>query len=444
MKKKFMGVTLAIASMFFIGNVSAETTQRPDYAKGGTCTVSDFSKFKEALTITWGAQGNKSCDVVAVADGSTITITEAIEITDKTIWIGYDDETPTKLQVAAGGKITFDSDSTIILADSGTLEVVNGGIIDGQSSIYSNNTGKLIVDGENSKINLHDSAKGSEDGGIFGLDVEVKNKGSIAVTNMQYGIEVTDNNNKLTVDGGTVSVTGSKGYGISGNLVTQNDAQVTTTNNNYGLKLKSGSSIGGNTILNSTGNKTGDLALVDNTGGTVTIAENAQVTVDKIVNGNAKNKATLAINGDGTKVIYNTDENSLVIPLNGTITTSDNTIRYANHDITITDTVTVKNTSSQPIKIKTSDMKDDTGITLSANGSNTIQVEKITINGHTYTVLAGTKQEDIKLIANETPTKQKEEAKDPEPKTGDTFPIALVGMITLGLAGTYTFKKLHN
>ena len=41
-------------------------------------------------------------------------------------------------------------------------------------------------------------------------------------------------------------------------------------------------------------------------------------------------------------------------------------------------------------------------------------------------------------------TYKEPEVKDTAPKTGDTFPITLVGIITLGLAGTYTFKKLHN
>ena len=34
--------------------------------------------------------------------------------------------------------------------------------------------------------------------------------------------------------------------------------------------------------------------------------------------------------------------------------------------------------------------------------------------------------------------------KDTAPGTGDVFPIAIVGIVALGLAGTYTFKKLHD
>lgn len=34
--------------------------------------------------------------------------------------------------------------------------------------------------------------------------------------------------------------------------------------------------------------------------------------------------------------------------------------------------------------------------------------------------------------------------KDDEPETSDLFPVALVGMIALGLTGTYTYRKLHN
>ncbi len=45
--------------------------------------------------------------------------------------------------------------------------------------------------------------------------------------------------------------------------------------------------------------------------------------------------------------------------------------------------------------------------------------------------------------AEETTTTE-ESGKDSQPKTGEEIPMALVGMMTLGLAGAYTFKKSYN
>ncbi len=48
-------------------------------------------------------------------------------------------------------------------------------------------------------------------------------------------------------------------------------------------------------------------------------------------------------------------------------------------------------------------------------------------------------------VKNETPVEEttatEESGKDSQPKTGEEIPMALVGMMTLGLAGAYTFKK---
>ncbi len=48
-------------------------------------------------------------------------------------------------------------------------------------------------------------------------------------------------------------------------------------------------------------------------------------------------------------------------------------------------------------------------------------------------------------VKNETPAEEttatEESGKDSQPKTGEGIPMALVGMMTLGLAGAYTFKK---
>ncbi len=50
------------------------------------------------------------------------------------------------------------------------------------------------------------------------------------------------------------------------------------------------------------------------------------------------------------------------------------------------------------------------------------------------------KNENPATPAEET-TATEESGKDSQPKTGEGIPMALVGMMTLGLAGAYTFKK---
>ncbi len=432
---------LTIVTISMSTSVYAEANTKPNYAvnKGGyiTCTVADNNQFKEASTITWGNSGKKKCDEIVIKEGSTITVSEEINLGDKLLTIG--DEQSTTLEVTTGGKITFDEEGTIQLGDYGILKVISGGIVDGKDSIFGtgeNNTGKIIVDGANSKINIHDN---TAELGIFGLNIEVNNQGTIEVSKMSAGIEVTENNS-LTINGGKVITNNNNTYGISGNL-NSNNGEITANNNkNYGLKLKAGSTIGGNTNLTSTGNSKGDLALTDKNEGEVIIADNASVTIDSISKGNDNNKTTLKVNGDGSKLNYSSSEEGLVKVINSTVTTAGKTIRYADHDIEVDETTTVVNTSNSPIKVKTSDMKDNTGITLESNsGEQTIEVLLVEINGKNYRIIKGVSKDDLNIPVEEINNAMA------NPNTSDINLYLLLGLIAVSGCGiAYIVKRRFN
>lgn len=431
MKKKLLGMLFSIASLMLIciSSVAAEEAQKPDYAKNGVCTVDTNDKLVEAANITWkNNKGNdKSCDEIIVKNGISLVLNEELNLGDKLLHIGYEDDNSATLTIGAGGKITY-NDGGIYIDEVSTLTVAAGGEINGKTTIMGDGqgTGKLIVTG---KVNISGD---QENDGILNLDVEVSNGGEIAISNMNGGIDAEDN--KVVVNGGTITVTNNNTYGILGKIITEGNAKVVSTGNKKGLRLKADSSFDGTTILTVTGNEM-DIALNDTKGGVVTIGENAKVTVGSIAKNGNGNKAIITMNGDGVNFIYTSAEDGLIIPINGTISTEDLTVRYADHDIVVDDNTLVTNTSDKAIKVRTADMKEGTGVTIETGKSEDIQLKKIIVDGKEYTVIVGTNIEDINLLPKDVTNITVE-----NPDTGDSI-ITSVVVSALGLIGLIGFSR---
>ena len=419
MKKCNLFLMSIVAMFAVVASVNAAAgDKRPDYAvnEGGkyfTCTVGDAETLEDALTMTWGPNGGKSCDDIILASGSTITVTKELDFGDKILWVGYDDDdTIETLKVAAGGKLTFGQDAGINLSDDGVLSVVDGGVIDSQTSITGlGDNGVVKVSGTGSTLKIYNN-NGSES---FGIDevgtLEVTNGGTIEVTGANGGINAAN----IIVTDGTLNIHDNKNAGLKGKLTTTGDSIITVANNKKGLQLADGSSIGGNTFVEATGNTNGDIVLQGKKGNeVVTVTDNAKVNVTKVVKNNEGVTEKLVVDGTGAEFTYTSEDNQdYVVLKNGYITDNNETtpvnhVLYANHDIYIDENVTVKNTATTDIKVTTRDSKNSQ--TLTAGEEADYKVVKVTIGEADLILFVNDKLSDL----NEVGAQKLEEFKTPE------------------------------
>ena len=425
MRKSNLFLMGAVAMFAAVTSVNAAAgDSKPSYAEndGGffTCTVGDAATLEDATTKTWGTNGKKSCDEIILTSGSTITVTKELNFGDKILWVGYDDDnTKETLEVSAGGKLTFGQDGAINLSDDGVLSVVDGGVIDSQTSITGvgeNGLGVVKVSGNGSTFKIHDTDSSE----TFGIDevgtIEVTNGGTIEVTKAVGGINATN----ITVTDGTLNIHENTNLGLKGKLITTGDSTITVAKNKKGLQLADGSSIGGTTVVEATDNTTGDIILQGKKGNeVVTVTDDAKVTVTKVAKNNAQVTEKLVVDGTGAEFIYTSEENQdYVVLKNGYITDNKensgiNHILYADHDISIDENVTVKNTSTTDIKVTARDSKNSQ--TLATATQADYKVVKVTIGETDLILFVNDKLTDL----NEAGAQKLEEFKTPE--DGYTF-----------------------
>lgn len=437
MKKLNLFVAAFLAMITAIVSVNAEAGDtKPEYVTKESglfvCTVDTNEEFVEATTVSWKNNNgkDKNCDIIRIASETTITISSEVNIGDKILEIGDDDDASVEtLIVTAGGKLIVGQDGAVSASQNSVIEVSDGGIIDSQSSLNlygKKGTSRVTVKGDGSEIKIHKTS-GLEEYAIDDFaTVEVLDGGKINITDAQGGI----NANNINVTDATVEITGTHvddadelsemTAGINGVLVTSGNAKLILTGNDIGLALKAGSSIGGNTVADVTGNTTAGIVLKGTEEGSMaTIVDNASVTTTDVKLNGKKVKLQLVVDSTDAEFTYTSEENQdYVVLKNGYITDnatgSDiNHVLYADHDVTLEQNETVKNTADTAIKVTARDSKNSQ--TLEAGTKADYQVIKVTIGEEDLILFVNEKLADL----NEAGAKKLEEFKTPQ--EGYTF-----------------------
>ncbi len=370
---------------------------------------------------------------------STIRVKDAnAHITIKNGTIKYEGSDPTAapLKVLKGEANLEDVkvENTNESSTGGTIQVGN---------IGDDNTGKLTVNA------------GTEITGQYGItyfngSTVTINDGTINAKVFALSGNGSDTQeNTVTINGGNISSESTAIYQPSNTKLTINNGKI-TAENGVGVAVRQGTvDVKGGTITASgTGKGTIGAAETQLNKGVAILVDN------KTENYGSKSKVTIAggnLNSAGDKTIESytgndTESKDDFVVTGGAFDKAVNPIFMGENEIEISigDTYMIGNTAKNAIKEASKNGKTTVeiiqgdleitgavdGFTVKNLGNGTVKVNgtSVTTNNE-YSVV------NPKTESNE---------KDPEPETGDVFSIALVGIMTLGLAGTYTFKKLHN
>ncbi len=432
---------IAVMSLAFNMTANAEVT-RDSNAK--ICKVTDTTDLTTALGYN-GSASDAKCEAIEI-DGE-ITIASKVDFGDRTLIIGENGKVTVN-----GGELVFTNTTTtqfvtgsnmprnyaiVLKGANSALNITNGGKVNITGNYTTSSTsntggitgyngsayyqGTVTVSGEGSALNITKMECGMQ--GLNKLDI--KDNGSVKVTNsMGFGItgdkDITLNNGNLTVTNGV--------SGVKGKITSEGDSTITVTGNtSTGITLVGDSNIGGTTKVNATGNATSsgkDISL----DGNAIISSSANVTATKIGSVPGENNK-LTVTGAGVVFEYETVDESAganvdftqgVVINNNTITVkgdvSANNINVAKGQelvieedadatkltISAEEGAILLNKSAKAVNVKVG----DDNLTLVKNNSNTsstvetIKITLVDVDGEeieSFEVLKGKALKDIAL-----------------------------------------------
>ena len=427
MKKNLLGIFLVLVSVLLIGNVYAQKT--------GTCTDPD-----EQCAASIGDVKYKTLDDALndAEEGDTVKVLN-------TVIVGVTGGEQNKEGHQANGQI-------------GRLASKNSPIhftldLNGQLLTSANSKPLLVIE-DGSQLTIKDSTGSGKIVHTNGLPAILVSKGTAILD----GGEITTDNGTGTY--GAIQV-GSLATNTAGNLIVNEGTKIS---GDYGIVYVNGSSVtvnGGSVSAQAfaiSGNGT-DKQITNTVtinGGTLTSENSAAIYQPNYTELNVKGgtitgkfgivarQGTVNVTGGNITANGKAGEKDTVgdseeeLPSGTAIVIDNKSEGYGSNSIA---TISGGNFKSNGDPIATVSAEGDNVVPVTVTGGDFDKKVKATFLGKGLVQNAdGTVGEPV---APSTETTNPDE-KDDAPETNDVFPMALVGMIALGLAGTYTLKKLHN